>query len=168
MTDSIKLPVEIEYHFRWENPCFKQKIEIFACDEHVATVDKIGTLHLNSHVPCQIEATRAARVWAGWEKATTDSQLPSTDSRHPTADDPWKYPEGYDRPPTAERRLPPGCHQDVVKLVERYHQCVLKLLDKELEWLCTLASEVCHLKSEVRNLNSSSRESAVGSVGGRS
>lgn len=86
MTDSIKLPVEIEYHFRWENPCFRQKIEVFACDEHVATVDKIGTLHLNSHVPCRTEVSRAARVWAGWEKATTDDRAPSTDNRPPTTE----------------------------------------------------------------------------------
>lgn len=86
MTDSIKLPVEIEYNFRWENPCFKRKIEVFACSEHVATVDEIGTLHLNSDVPCRIEVTRAARIWAGWEKATPDSRPPTTDSRPPTTD----------------------------------------------------------------------------------
>ena len=112
MTDSIKLPVEIEYHFHWENPCFKQKIEVFACDAHVATVDKLGTLHRSLHVPCGIEVTHAARIWAGWEKATPDERLPITESRLPTA----------------ESRLPTENHQDEIKLVERYQQCVSKLL----------------------------------------
>lgn len=105
MTDSIKLPVEIEYHFRWENPCFKQKIEVFACDAHVATVDKLGTLFLKP-LPCLREVSHAARVWAGWEKATPDNRPPTTDSRPPTTDDPWKYPEGYSRPPTTKNQPP--------------------------------------------------------------
>lgn len=183
MTDSIKLPVEIEYHFRWENPYFKQKVEVFSCSEHVATVDKAGTLSLKK-LPCSREVSHAARVWAGWKKPSPDVRAPTTDSRPPTSDvqsptdrrklvllneeqsrtikellwvaegesavdaekvrelsvainmlTDYQPPTANDQPqttdsqpPTAENRLPTENRQDEVKLVERYQQCVSKLL----------------------------------------
>ena len=131
MTDSIKLPVEIEYHFHWENPCFKQKIEVFACDAHVATVDKLATIHRSLHVPCGIEVTHAARVWAGWEKATPDNRPPTTDSRPPTTEGTAESrpPTNDIRPLTADENRLPLTRLDILRLVvERYQQCVSKLL----------------------------------------
>jgi len=79
-TDSVRLSVEIEYFFRWKNPCFKREVEVFACDQMVAVVDQIGTLHTDTghHYPCPLEVTQAARAWAGWTKAV-ESKSTTTD-----------------------------------------------------------------------------------------
>jgi hypothetical protein len=78
----------------------------------------------------------------------------------------WLASDGVNAFVASSAHIPSGA-EDSDRWITRV-ELADALMAKELEWLCTLASEVCHLKSEVRNLNSSSRESAVGSVGGRS
>lgn len=76
MSDSIRATVEITFYFRWQNPCRREKVEVFAGDELVCIVDDRGTLTVSCVVPCPRNVINAAREFAGWTTATDTRDVP--------------------------------------------------------------------------------------------
>ena len=91
-TNSVKLSVEIEYRFQWQNAYPKEKIEVFACDILVCTVDKYRTSNANTNIPCPLSISRLARQWAGWTatEAQKCNDIAGPATLQPTAEEQMK------------------------------------------------------------------------------